>query len=362
MSTASVKIDGPAGKNYAAAEVEAYVAAIFARHGCSVQDAKICADALVRADLRGVWSHGVARVPMYVARLTAGVAKAQPAITVTKVTPAAASVDGDTGLGLVVARRAMDVAIELAVDAGVGCVGVKNSGHFGMGALYAEQAVDAGCLGMVFTNSSPALPPFGGRTAHLGTSPLAFGAPTGPGDPPFLIDMAMTTLARGKLKFAAQRGEPIPPGLALDAEGNPTTDGEKAFHGVVLPFGGVKGAALSWMMDIMGGVFTGAAFGGAVRNPFTDLRGPQDTGHLMLAMKADLFQPMQVYEARMSDGIAQAKALPKAAGFDEILTPGEPEARRQASNLAAGITLSDDVVQNLRDLGDPLALSWPDAP
>jgi LDH2 family malate/lactate/ureidoglycolate dehydrogenase len=211
---------------------------------------------------------------------------------------------------------------------------------------------------MVFTNASRALPPWGGAAAFFGTSPFAFGAPTG-GGAPFLIDMAMSVVARGKLKFAAQRGEPIAPGLALDKQGRQTTDGQAAFEGVVLPFGGVKGAALSWMMDVLGGVFTGAAFGGDVGNPFTDLGQAQGTGHVMLAIRADLFMSMETFEARIQSLAERAKAQPRSQGVDEILSPGEPESRQHTRNIRHGIPLTPDVVAAIKHVGTRMSVVWP---
>ncbi len=303
--------------------VARYVSDVFRAHDLPDADARTCARALVEADLRGAWSHGVARLPMYCARLVKGVSRARPNIRVERVAAAAALVDGDHGLGLVIAPRAMADAIGIARDAGVGVVGVKHSGHFGMAGLYAQQAMDAACLGFVYSNASPALPPWGGRRPFFGTNPFAFGAPSG-AETPFLADMAMSVVARGKLKFAAQRGDTIPEGLALDKEGRPTTDGQAAYEGAVLPFGGVKGAALSWMMDVLGGVFTGAAFAGAVANPYSRLDRPQDVGHLFVVLRADLFMPLADFENRMDDLAAGVKAEPRAQGVEEILAPGEP--------------------------------------
>jgi L-2-hydroxycarboxylate dehydrogenase (NAD+) len=342
-----------------AGKLKSYVAAIFGAHGLTPEDAATAADVLVSADLRGIWSHGVARTSMYCGRLAAGAAKARPAISIERVAEAASLVEGDAGLGLVVMPRAVEEAVAIAGRCGVGFVGVKNSGHFGMAAHYAEQAMESGCLAFIFTNASRALPPFGGAEAHFGTSPLAFAAPTPEGAPPFLIDMAMSTVARGKLKFSAQRGEAIPEGLALDSEGRPTTDGAEAFKGVMLPFGGVKGAALSWMQDILAGCFTGAGHAGGVGNPFTALDKPQDVGHAVFCLKSDLFMPRERYETRMAGNIAAAKALKKAEGFDEILTPGEKEARSAARLLESGVPLSRDVVEDLRQLGGKAGLSWP---
>ena len=340
------------------AVLESFVRDLFCAEGLTTEDAETAAYALVAADVRGVWSHGVVRAPMYCERLRRGVAKARPDIMVARVATAAAQMDGDDGLGLIVAPRAMGEAIEIARQHGIGLVGVKRSGHFGMAALYAQQAIESGCIGIVFTNASPALPPWGARQAFLGTSPLAFGAPTGNG-PPFLVDMAMSTVARGKLKFAAQRGEPIPPGLALDSEGRPTTDGAAAFDGVMLPFGGVKGAALAWMMDVLSGVFTGAAMGGEVANPFNGLDRPQNTGHVFIAIRADLFMPLAEFIERMNTVAARAKALPTAEGFDRILSPGEPEALRAAESTTRGVPLTPDVLQSLQETAKRLGVPYP---
>ncbi len=346
--------------NMAWEELEIWLAEVFASYSLSSQDARTAARALVKANLRGVDSHGVARVPMYCERLRRGVANPTPEIKVNRVAPAAALVDGDDGLGLVVGRRAMAEAIAIAGECGLGLAGVNRSGHYGMAALYILQAVEAGCVGMAFTNASPALPVWGGRTPFLGTSPFAAGAPTGAA-PPFVLDMACSVVARGKLKFAAQRGEAIPEGLALDRHGRPTTDGAEAFAGVVLPMGGVKGAGLSMLMDVLSGVFTGAAFGGETRNPFTGLDGPQGTGHFFLALKADLFMPMAQFEARMQTLVERVKAQPKAEGFDAIRMPGEPEAQNEQVRRTKGIPLTPDVVASLEREGERAGVPFPSA-
>lgn len=324
-----------------------FVARLFAAEGCPDEDAREIASGLVEADLRGVWSHGVARVPGYLGRYRAGVMNPRPDIKISYDASAAAYVDGDNGSGLVVAPKAMRVAIGLAQGYGIGIAGVAFSNHFGAAARYAEMAAREFCIGMVFTNASPALPPWGGAKPFLGTSPLAFAAPT-PAGKTFVIDMAMSRIARGKLKFAAARGEAVPEGYALDKEGRPTSDGAAAFGGTMLPFGEHKGAALSWMMEVMAGVFTGAEFGGAVANPFTGLDRPAETGHTMIAIRADVFMPRAAYRDRMAQLDDRAKAVPKAAGFDEILSPGEPEARRRAQNEREGVPLPKAVVDDLK--------------
>jgi LDH2 family malate/lactate/ureidoglycolate dehydrogenase len=295
---------------------------------------------------------------MYCERLRRGVANPLPKIEVSRVAPAVALLDGDNGLGLIVGKKGMATAIDIAREFGIGLVGVKRSGHYGMAALYILQAIEADCVGLAFTNASPALPVWGGRNKFLGTNPFAAGAPTG-GMPAFILDMACSIIARGKLKFAAQRGESIPEGLALDKNGCPTTDGHQAFEGVVLPFGGVKGAGLSMLMDVLSGVLTGAAFGGEARNPFTGLEGPQGTGHFFIALKADLFMSLAAFTQRMQTLVQRVKTQPLAEGFDEIQIPGEPEHRMEIARLENGIPLSPDVIEALKSEADLAGVSFP---
>ena len=214
-------------------------------------------------------------------------------------------------------------------------------------------ALEAGLIGMAFTNASPAFPPWGGRAPFFGTSPLAVAVPAAT-QPAFVLDMAMSVSARGHVYMAAQTGSVIPPGLALDAEGRPTTDPHALIGGgAMLPFGGVKGAALSMLMDILGGVLSGAAFAGQVGNPHTGFDRPQNVGHLFICFRADLFMPREEFLARMDDLIVTMKAQPKAQGFDEILVPGERERRNETERLARGIPLTNEVFESLQKEARP---------
>lgn len=335
-----------------------FVRKIFIFNGLSEEDANTAAYALVKANLRGVDSHGVARVAMYCERLRRRVANPTPDIRIDRVAPAVAVVDGDNGLGLIAGKKGMAEAIDIAGESGIGLVGVKKSGHYGMGALYVLQALEAKCVGLAFTNASPALAVWGGKAPFLGTSPMAAGAPTGDG-PPFLLDMACSVVARGKLKFAAQRGEAIPEGLALDWEGRPTTDGRAAFEGVMLPVGGIKGSGLSMLMDVLSGVLTGAAYGGRVRNPFTGLDGFQGTGHFFVALKADLFMALETFQARMNELADRVKSQPRADGFDRIMMPGELEQLTAMQRLKTGIPITPDVVFTLKTEAENAGVSLP---
>lgn len=333
--------------------------ALFEKADLPPEHAAIVAQGLVEANLRGIDSHGASRIPMYLTRLRRGVVNPRPNIRVERMATAAAQVDGDDGMGLIVGRRAMEEGIALAQDTGIGLVGIRRSTHYGMAALYVLQAIEAGMMAIACTNSSPALPVWGGRTSFLGASPLAVGIPGG-ARAPYVLDMAMTVIARGKIRLAAQHGETIPEGLALDAQGRPTQDARQAFEGVCLPFGGLKGAALSMLMDLLAGVFTGANFGGEVKSLYFDHAAPQNVGHLFIVMRPDLFMPQQAFEERMDLFVDRAKACPRAAGVDEILMPGEPEERAAAERRRTGIPISADVERELRAETDAAGIAFPE--
>src|SRR5256885_6026571 len=242
-------------------EPAAFARAPRAAHGVPKKAAAIVAACLVRADLRGVDTHGLVRLPGYLERVRRGLVNPRPKLFPKRVAPAAAALDGQDGFGFVIGTRAMAEAISLARKSGIGIASARRSTHFGMAASYVLQALDAGFVSLVFTNASRAMPPWGGREALLGTSPLAAGAPGGK-LAPFVLDMSPAVAARGKIRIAAKRGEKIPPGSGRGANGRPTTDPAEALKGVVLPIGGPKGSGLAMLIDIFGGVLSGAAFAG----------------------------------------------------------------------------------------------------
>ena len=324
-----------------------FIARLFVKAGLDDEAAAIVAANLVGASARGTDTHGVFRAPVYLKRLRLKLNNPRPDIKTSTVSFSAAHVDGDNGMGAIVGTHAMGVAIDMAREKGISIVSVKNSSHYGMAAFYVLQALEAGLIGMAFTNASPALPPWGGRQPFFGTSPFAVAVPAG-SQPPFVLDMAMSVLARGNVYVAAQAGTPIAPGLALDAMGHPTTDPQALIDGgAMLPFGGVKGAALSMLMDIFGGVLSGAAFAGRVGNPHVNFDRPQNVGHLFICFRPDLFMPLDAFTARMDELITTMKNQPRASGFDEILVPGERELRCERRRRAEGIPLAPDVAQAL---------------
>jgi LDH2 family malate/lactate/ureidoglycolate dehydrogenase len=333
---------------YAAVDAaDAFARRLLIAHGLTSEDAAIVAGCLVSADLRGVDTHGLCRLPIYLDRLRRGLINPRPALEPRRVTPVAASLDGKDGFGFVIGTRAMREAIDMARDFGIGIVSVRRSTHFGMAASYVLQALDAGFIAFVFSNASPAMPPWGGRAALLGTNPFAAGAPAGE-QPPFLLDMSPAVAARGKIRRAERRGENIPLGYALDGEGRPTTDPKAALGGVVLPIGTYKGSGLAMLMDIFGGVISGAAYGGDVGDQYKVFDRPQDVGHFFLAMKPDLFVGADDYRTRMDTLIERVRACPTAADSNEVLIPGDPERRTEETRRRTGIPYSATEVAALQ--------------
>ncbi|KAK2058278.1 malate/L-lactate dehydrogenase [Colletotrichum caudatum] len=320
----------------AAPEARRFVEEVLKGNGVPAENAATVARCLVAADLRGVDTHGMNRIPSYMERIRQGVldAAAQPELK--QVTPVVAHVDGKNGFGFVAASMGMAAAVESAKTFGIGMASVSHSNHFGMAAWFVQQALDADMMSLVFTNSSPALPAWGGKSKLLGVSPIACGAPGK--DKPFILDMAPSVAARGKIYKAKRRGEKIPLDWALDAEGRPTDDPTAALGGVMLPMGGPKGSALSIMMDVFSGVFSGSAFAGHVTGPY-DPSKPSDVGHFLVAIKPNLFMSLDSFRERIDYLYQRVVGSDKAAGVERIYFPGEIEQLSQQEREVSGIPL-----------------------
>ena len=359
----SEKIQPPApGTVWASVEqATAFAVRLLMAHKLPEADAKIVAHCLVRADLRGVDTHGIQYLPHYLGRVDKGLINPKPELKLEKKSSVAAGLDGQNGFGFVVGMKAIDGAIEMAREHGIGIVAARHSTHFGMAASYVLRAVEAGFVAQVYSNASPAMPPWGGRKAMLGTSPFACGAPGGRLDP-YVLDLSFAVAARGKIRKAGRRGEKIPLGWALDQEGRPTTDPAAADTGVVLPIGGYKGSGLAMLMDLFGGVLAGAGHAGGVGNQFSDYDRPQDVGHFFMALKPDLFVSLEDYRARMDRLVTAVRAAPRAEGFDEILMPGEREQRLEVARRVSGVPVGPVELKSLNDIAkrvsvDPIVVA-----
>jgi LDH2 family malate/lactate/ureidoglycolate dehydrogenase len=327
------------------ADARAFATQVLQGNGMAPEDAATVADCLVAADLRGVDTHGINRLPSYMTRARKGLAdpRAQPAIT--EITPVVAQVDGKNAFGAIPSKMGMAKAIEMARAFGIGMVSIKHSNHFGMSAWLCQQAIDAGMLSLVFTNSSPALPAWGGRSKLLGVSPIACGAP---GEHPFILDMAPSVAARGKIYKAKRRGEKIPADWALDSQGRFTDDPGAALEGVMLPMGGPKGSALAVMMDVFSGVLSGSAFAGHVTGPY-DFSRPADVGHFLVAIKPDLFVSAADFRARLEYLYQRVVGSEKMAGVDRVFFPGEIEQLCQEERERDGIPFVEAEIEALNE-------------
>jgi LDH2 family malate/lactate/ureidoglycolate dehydrogenase len=241
----------------------------------------------------------------------------------------------------------MNAAIRMAREMGIGMVSVKHSNHFGMSAWVVQQALDAGMMSLVFTNSSPALPVWGGKSKLMGVSPIACGAPAGNGRP-FIVDMAPSVAARGKIYKALRRKEKIPKDWALDKDGQATDDPERALEGVMLPMGGPKGSALAIMMDVFSGVLSGSAFAGHVTNPY-DPSKPADVGHFLVAIKPDLFMSIEEFKTRMDYLYDRVRMSDRAADVERIYFPGEIELETRESRIENGIPMVQAEIDALNE-------------
>ena len=285
---------------------------IFKKHNLIYEYSKICADALIYAELVGAYGHGLSRLKMYCDRLNKKVINPNPKIKIKKISQSISHIDANDSIGFVAADIGIKKAIDNAKRTGIGLVAVKNSGHYGLSSYYAEQAVKKKLITMIFTNAPPAIAPHGASKSLFGTNPICFGTPTG-SKIPFILDTSISMINRGKIRVAARNNQKIPEGVALDKYGNPTVDAKKAWAGVQLPIAGFRGSGLDWMVDILSGTLTGGNHAGKVKDPFTDFSGPQNIGHLFIVFKANLFQ--KNFTKRIKENIKTIKKLPKIKGF-----------------------------------------------
>ncbi|WP_214110126.1 Ldh family oxidoreductase [Acrocarpospora catenulata] len=339
-------------------ELIAFGTAVLASLGVPEQDAALVADSLVTSDMWGHPSHGMLRLEWYAARLRSGAMRAATEVATVIDGGAVAVLDGQDGVGQVVTAHAARDAVRRAGAHGVGVVAVRNSNHFGTAAYFTRMIAEAGCVAVLTTNGSPAMAPWGGREKAVGANPWSIAVPGGRRGP-VVLDIANTTVARGKIYAALEREQPIPQGWAQAADGTPTTDPRSAIDGLILPMAGHKGYGISLMMDMLSGVLTGSSYATDVTGPYVPDRR-SGCGHLLLALRLDAVADPGDYARRLDDLIDRVKAVPLAPGFDEIFYPGEIEDRNAATAATAGVRLPDRTLRALERLAGACGIPLPE--
>lgn len=336
---------------------------VFLRLGCSEVHAEKATDVLLAADLRGVDSHGIARLSSYVRLWEIGRINSTPQIKVVHETPSTAVVDGDSGLGLVVAPRAMTFAIKKAEQVGTGWVAVKNSNHYGIAGYHAMQALEHDMIGMTMTNASPLVVPTFSRERMLGTNPIAVAFPAGE-EPPFVADFATTTASYGKIEILQRKDSAVPFGWVQDPEGAPTQDSHAVPKGGgMLPLGSDrehgshKGYCLGAMVDIFSALLSGANYGPWVPPyaPFLENKGElvgDGIGHFFGAWRVDAFRPAEEFKAHMDKWIQRFRNAEPVNNDTGVLIPGDPERECKKRRLTDGIPVVDPVVKDLSGLAE----------
>jgi L-2-hydroxycarboxylate dehydrogenase (NAD+) len=347
-----------------------FTKAIFHKLGSTSEDAALAAKVLLSADLRGVDSHGVARLSGYVRLWEVKRINATPNVQILHQTPSTATVDGDAGLGLVVAPKAMQIAIDKAKQVGTGWVSVQNSNHFGIAGFHAMMALEEDMIGICMTNASPLVSPTFSAERLLGTNPICVAIPAGK-QPAFVADMATTTAANGKLEILQRKNLEAPLGWIQDANGQPTTDAHALKNGgALLPLGGSreqgshKGYALGAVVDIFSAVLSGANYGPWVP-PFpayvpmpTNMPG-KGIGHFFGAMRVDAFRPANEFKQHMDQWIERFRQSRTIEGQEKVLIPGDPERQMEEERLQQGIPLLQPVVEDLKSLSQRFDVEFP---
>lgn len=355
-------------KTFSFSKLQSFTRSLLEHIGCTQDDANLAAEVLLSADLRGIDSHGIARLSGYVRLWEAKRINPTPNIRVVHETPSTAVVDGDAGLGLVVGPRAMEIAMEKARVAGTGWVAVRNSNHFGIAGYHAMKAVEHDMIGMAMTNASPLVAPTFSTERLLGTNPIAVAIPAGK-QPAFVADFATTTAANGKLEILQRKSQDAPVGWIQKKDGAPTTDAHALKEGgALLPLGSDrehgshKGYCLGAWVDIFSAVLSGANYGPWVPPFVSFLAPPADPvgsgiGHFFGAMRIDAFRPADEFKRHMDNWINRFRSAKPVEGQSRVLIPGDPEREMAEERLKIGIPLNEKVVADLNNLAIRYALS-----
>ena len=350
-------------------QLKRFAKEIFLKIGCPEEQANKAVDVLLSADLRGIDSHGLARLSGYVRLWEAKRINSTPNIRIVHESPSTAVVDGDAGLGLVIAPRAMDIAIEKAKTCGTGWVAVKNSNHFGIAGYHSMMALKHDMIGISMTNASPLVAPTFSVERLLGTNPICVAIPANE-QPPFVADFATTTAANGKLEILQRKNKDAPEGWIQKKDGSVSTNpNELKDGGALVPLGSDrehgshKGFCLGAWVDIFSAVLSGANYGPWVP-PFVSFLAPptdpvgEGIGHFFGAMRIDAFRPASEFKFHMDNWIARFRSAKTIEGQEKLIIPGDPERETEINRRKDGIPLNPKVVDDLKELGNKLAVRW----
>ncbi|SFL16655.1 L-2-hydroxycarboxylate dehydrogenase (NAD+) [Methanobrevibacter olleyae] len=320
---------------------------ILIKIGVKEEHAKIIADATLDSDLKGFTSHGLGRFPQYIRGINKGFIETEGEFEIVKETDSVALIDGKNLFGQYVAHEAMSLAIKKAKESGIGAVGAFNSNHFGVTGYYSDLAIRNDMIGIVICNTDPGVAPLGGKKAILGTNPIAIGIPS---ETYIAVDMATSVSARGKLLEAKRKGEEIPPDTAIDKDGKPTTNPEAALEGTILPFGGVKGYALSFMIEIMCGPLVNAAFGTKVTGTAGDYKEDCNKGDLFIAINPEQFVSIDKFKEEVEEFVKEVRES------GNTFVPGDLEVKRIAENEKNGLPIDEKLYETLKEICDNLEI------
>ena len=342
-------------RHFSAEYLNEYCRKVMTAKGVEESCAAAVADMLVDADLTGVSTHGVSRLPIYMERLDKGLVEKKNNIRIIKESPSALAIDAGNTFGAMSAGYAMERCIEKARETGCCFATVKNSNHFGAAAFYTKKAAAAGMIGFCCTNLTAKIAPYGSSEPFMGTNPVCVAVPSA--DFPVVLDMTPSVVALGKLILAQKLGKEIPLGWALDRNGQPTTDPAEGRKGSLVPIGGPKGSGIAIIVELLAGVISGAGTASHLHDLY-QFDAPQGVGHFLGAIDVSHFIDVDTFRQGVSSFSEEAKSLKKAGGFTEILMPGERSARSAAALSESGIDLPEEVCEELAALGKPLGITF----
>lgn len=342
---------------FAADEVERFLASAFTTLGVPANDARTVAGLMVQADLQGYDTHGSFRLRQYIDRLRDGGTNPRPDIKVVKESPSTALVDGDNGLGHLPMLFATELAISKARTEGIGWVGVRNGNHAGPAATYVNLPVQQDMIGLyAAVGSANHVPPFGGMDLLLGTNPIAIAVPAGE-SPAFVLDMATTVAAVGKIKALAQRGEMMPEGWMVGRDGKPLTDPSRRDEGLLLPIGGPKGYGLAMAIGLLAGCLNGAAFGSDVVDFTKDTKTATNTGQFIAAISISAFAEVDSFKAQVDAVFKEMRESTPLPGHDPVRIPGEGRGAVYQDRKTRGIPFHPNLVNTLKDIAGELQIT-----